>query len=418
MPLHFLVALLVLSTSAAAAAAAAPPAEEPRLPACLTSAGVAVDWWLALKHPGGDDFSYTDARSGSGWAPARPGLGATSGSPLAATLGPLFAPPAQAGLAWAAWNDEPPLPPPGNGTAAAAVSPSSPPWFAHAKGVLAVDTSPAPARGGGGGGGGGGGTGLWLLHSAPAFPALAPGVPYAGLAPPQRTFGQTFLCVSLDRRGAAAAVAALAAGFRPRAYASAGGSPGGAADAAFPGFAALAGTGPPPQPVPAGLHRTDLATAGGVPLALFTSAGGAHTPAALWDEGVARGLSPAPAALAVASWRRGPGRALPPACNGVGGRPPSPAVLNVLAVRPPGAGRPAWSGEDDHGKWGAVLLGGEGGGGNASAASCVGDANREASQAVRGGAAVCLGGVGVLAGAVAAVDACVMRGLGKGAAVA
>jgi deoxyribonuclease-2 len=347
-------------------------------PACLSAQGTPVDWWLALKHPLGDTFSYTDASSAGEWAPPRPGLASPSPSlsPLAATLGPLYSP-SPSPAAYALWNDEPPPPPRDNGTAA--VAPAPPPWFAHSKGAVALTEH-----------------GGWLLvHSAPRWPPAPSGGSYTGLAPPQQVYGQAFLCLSLDAAGAGAAVAGLARGLRPRTFAAS--DPGGQALKNFPGFPALARPRSGRRPPPSGLHITYLTTAGGAPLALFTSAGSGGREGFLWDH-VARNL-PAPL-LAVASWRRGPGRALPPACGGSG----SPAVLNVLSIRPPGAAA-AWSGEDDHGKWG-VAFGAGVGGGTVPSSSCVGDANREESQLRRGGAVVCLVGSGVLRAAVAAVDEC------------
>ena len=371
--------LLLLPTLAAAAAA--------HRPACLTAAGAPVDWWLALKHPAGDTFSYTDASLGGAWAPSAPGLASRSParSPLAATLAPLYGGGGggdAATLAYALWNDEPP--PGGGDNATAPLTSAAPPWFAHAKGGLLL--SPAG--------------GAWLLHSAPRFPPRPGGgrAAYDGLARPQQVYGQAFLCLALDAAGAAAAVAGLAGGLAPLTFAAA--DPGGRVGAAFPGFGRLAHSHAGRHaPRPAGLHTVDLSTAGGLPLRLFTSGGG-PPPAGLWDAGVARGLLPPPALLAVASWRRGRGTALPPAC--AAGKP---AVLNVLSIRPPGAAA-AWSGEDDHGKWGVGWFGGGGAAPGVATASCVGDANREASQLERGGAVVCLVGNGVLGAAVAGVDGC------------
>jgi hypothetical protein len=427
-------ALVCACAATAAATTAPPPPPATPTPSCRSPSGSPVDWWLALKHPGGDVFSYTDAEAGDGggggWAPATSGLGDPASGPLARTLAPLYAP---SPPAHALWNDEPP---PSAAHNASEAWPWPPAW-GHAKGALLLD-----GRGGAGG--------AFLLHSVPLFPPPPPidgGVtPYAGLPHPQRLWGQSFLCVSLGRDGARALVAGLAGGVVPRTYAAGGGGGGSGGedgagagptpadvDALYPGFAALAapsgGSGggvKPAGPVPAGLASARFSTAGGARLALFTSAG-RDPPALLWDEGVAPGLAgvnasspasasapllPPPAPLAVATWRRGPGAALPPTCAKT-----SPAVLNVLSIRPPGAGRRAWSGEADHGKWGVTL---SGGGDAPPPAACVGDANREASQARRGGAVLCLvgGRAGVAAsaalrGAVAVVDACgVMDGDG------
>ena len=60
------------------------------------------------------------------------------------------------------------------------------------------------------------GHGFWLQHSAPRFPQPAAGVAasdYSGVAPPERVFGQHFLCLSLGAGGVEGVAAALQTAF-------------------------------------------------------------------------------------------------------------------------------------------------------------------------------------------------------------
>ncbi len=97
------------------------------------------------------------------------GSGALNGtSALSNTLDPIFS--GGSGLAYAAYNDEPPS----GGTKTSG---------AHAKGVMAFD----------------GTSGFWLIHSVPLFPefsASSYAYPDSGTI-----YGQTFLCMSLTPNG-------------------------------------------------------------------------------------------------------------------------------------------------------------------------------------------------------------------------
>lgn len=64
-------------------------------PSCLSGNGSRVDWWFALKHPRGDNYSYLDSRVGG--EAARQGLASATEGPLARTLLQLYAPPPSRG---------------------------------------------------------------------------------------------------------------------------------------------------------------------------------------------------------------------------------------------------------------------------------------------------------------------------------
>jgi hypothetical protein len=162
-----------------------------------------VDWWFIYKLPDGFDYAYRDSNDTPeskphlipSWGRS---LNCTEGCALGGTLHQIYR--NKSGLASVLYNDEPPdvTEPvgshdssdgrheerlsrqagdvgegwPGNGTETA-----------HAKGVLTYD---------------GGGAGFWLIHSVPKFPDLEP-ASFTWTA--SSTYGQSFLCLSLDAEG-------------------------------------------------------------------------------------------------------------------------------------------------------------------------------------------------------------------------
>lgn len=89
--------LLIFSTiaSSSSSLASSSSSTPPNSLSCLDASGSPVDWWFALKHPGGDRYSYLDSGSdprGEGFegggegGGARRGLASAAEGPLARTL--------------------------------------------------------------------------------------------------------------------------------------------------------------------------------------------------------------------------------------------------------------------------------------------------------------------------------------------
>jgi len=394
-------------------------------PSCLSGNGSRVDWWFALKHPRGDNYSYLDSREGG--EAARQGLASATEGPLARTLLQLYAPPP---LPWRVlWNDQPPFPSREEGEEERDED-AHPLSFAHSKGVLAMAAA------------GGGGGGFFLSHSAPRFPSdPATGGGYSGLPLPQQRFSQHFLCVSLAGSGMEALTRHLSRAFRPRAFSLLLPAEEGRARSSSSPFEAAAAFAAGALPL-APTSSSEVATAAGEDLLLLATAGGAGegggssspAPSPLWDTVVASAAaaaaadstsassssSPSPSGdrrlpppLAVQSWIRTEGAA-PPKCRvplppATGDEPlPLPSVLGVRRVSfggekrraGGGRGRSGWASEDAHAKW-AVVLGRE------LIFSCVGDTNRDAPGGAGGAACVRWPGLRrALASAVEEVDAC------------
>ncbi|KAF8072694.1 Plancitoxin-1 [Scenedesmus sp. PABB004] len=355
----------------AAAAAATSPAW------CVGLEGRRVDWFVMLKHPRGFNYSYLDARrvarrggcgGGACWAHglsmAPRGGGGGGGNPVAATLAVLVPP--GGGVAHVAYNDDPPR---------------GAEHFdaAHAKGVIAAGLHAAAP---------GGVAGFWLTHSAPRFPddpRAGPG--FADLAPPQSVFAQHFACFSLAAPGLAGAAELLRTSAP---FVSSSALPPALA-ARLPAWAALlGGGGAPAPPRPAVQLRLRLRTAGGQALTAFSAA--AQLNASLTDDVIGPALRADMAGAGVDS-------------------------LNVAAVAFAGT-RVAWPASEEHSKWGVeagaldppdVDPPDRPGPRQRAGWVCLGDKNRAASQARRGGGAVCLQHAALwaaLAGVVAGVEGC------------
>ena len=262
-PLLSLTLLLLRCANAAATARQGPP--------CVGLGGAPVDWFLVLKHPGGYNYSYTDA----GLCPPSAAAAATSGcawrggaalrldaepNPVAATLAALTTTTHQQPkqhqhqpLAFFMWND---------------ADPATGEEFwdaAHAKGAAAFTAA---------------GAGFYLHHSLPRWPAApASGPWFARIQRAQSVFGQHVACFALGPAGGGAAARALArmlVAAAPRVHAAA--LPPGVA-AALPEWAAL---------LPGNASGT--AAAGVAPAAATTAAGEAAAEAAVVIE---RGIATA-----------------------------------------------------------------------------------------------------------------------------
>jgi hypothetical protein len=382
---------------------------------CIGSSGGLVDWFFVLKHPRGWAGSLVSSDGEDGrWRPIDL---ADDNNAVAATLAVLRQgdgsgrqAAASSSIAFAAWNDEDP-------------ATGREQWHkAHSKGAAAWQVDE-----------GGSAAGWWMVHSVPRWPLNPSSGPrFAGLARPQALFGQSFLCVSLSGAGAIEAVARGLAVAGPHVFAS---SLPPAWAAQFPAWAALlrgnssggnssgsssARDGDVQQQL---LSDIALATAAGVPLRAFAKS--AALAASLTDDvvgprllllrqqpvggGSSSGGMIMNRAMLWQTWRRGGGGPLASRCQRGGA---GVDALNVAAVAlpPPDGGNSssdlgggtwtaaaaaaaAWQWRSDHSKWGvAAASNGSGGSGDDDSGLfvCVGDLNRAAAQAHRGGGYCCL----------------------------
>ena len=126
------------------------------------------DWWFVYKQNNGFDYAYYDELS-SGKLVVEPDstLENTKDNSVGGTLHQLYGKPKDVG--YLMYNDEDPI------TGHVATG------GAHAKGVLAIDST---------------GGGFFMIHSVPKFPDLrSPDFTWKA----STTYGQTFLCITLDK---------------------------------------------------------------------------------------------------------------------------------------------------------------------------------------------------------------------------
>jgi deoxyribonuclease-2 len=307
---------------------------------CLNEDGVAVGWWVIMKNHGGLDYAYTDATHSSTGPLQLTGRSLDCGTScaLGATLSQLIG---ASDAARVTWNDEPPVPLPGNSSVASATS-------GHTKGVIGADAD----------------GGFWLTHSMPKFPILANVNSFKWDT--STTYGQSFLCVSLD--SANVEVAATGLSFvDPLIYAS-----------VIP--AGLSALYPKLTSVVAGARSTGSSalTVHSTTLNLFTHyAKSGSWGKDLWEDLIQSDLG---VDMYVETWRRAP--VMPTYC-----RPDFPFdtfnVANLQFLDSSGA-LVGYKYTQDHSKYGIAI--------NATSAQhwlCIGDINRMSSQWVRGGGAVC-----------------------------
>lgn len=147
-------------------------------PSCRGRAGNAVDWAFMYKLPAGLFYAYRDSRGDVVTDPsAQPAAPNASAGMLGGSFAHVYAGKGDAGLAYVAYNDQPP-------DGARILGPPAPEGDkgAHAKGVLVTD----------------GKVGFWLVHSTPKLPDVRL-AQYAYTGSPK--FGQTYLCLSLSAEG-------------------------------------------------------------------------------------------------------------------------------------------------------------------------------------------------------------------------
>ncbi|KAF6259523.1 deoxyribonuclease II [Scenedesmus sp. NREL 46B-D3] len=366
---------------------------------CLGFGRKPVDWWIMLKHPAGYQYSYLDSSilgdssSSTGGCPGgscwRHRLSMLNPNPVAHTLAALAAAAvrhqhaasqaaAAQELAYAVYNDADP----------AGVEHFE---FAHAKGVAAFSSSNSIS-------GGSGFLGFWLVHSAPRFPQH-PSLPgFDQLNRSQAVFGQHFSCLSLAGAESVHAVAQLLLVAGPYIYSS---RLPGAAAAAFPAWQQLLAGGSDQQQ-----HslRAALQTPGQQQLLGFAKT--KFLVEQLTDAVVGPGLG---SSMLWETWRRSHD-ALPSEC---GQDPGQLSSLNVQLVAFPGTPY-RWPWSMDHSKWGVSVQGGNSSSSSSSGMNgenvvCLGDMNRAAWQAHRGGGYVCMHHQGLwqaFSSIVAAVEQC------------
>lgn len=147
-------------------------------PSCRGRAGNAVDWAFMYKLPAGLFYAYRDSQGDVVTDPsAQPAAPNASAGMLGGSFAHIYAGKGDAGLAYVAYNDQPP-------DGAQILGPPAPEGDkgAHAKGVLVTD----------------GKVGFWLVHSTPKLPDVRL-AQYAYTGSPK--FGQTYLCLSLSAEG-------------------------------------------------------------------------------------------------------------------------------------------------------------------------------------------------------------------------
>lgn len=360
--LQFLTALLLAIATPCCAA------ELPHT-GCRDKDGQPVDWWVALKFPGGGTYAFIDAQSqvsnGSyAWQVAYH-LDDVVGSALAATLQQLY--PRSDDAGYVMWNDE---------------FPSGHAWFTggHAKGVLGFGDE----------------QGFWLLHSVPKFPAApCPSCPdggagYTGIAPAQLVYGQSFLCVTapaaqldlMARATGASGVFVYDAHFPVPLLGR------------LPAAEALALAAPYGRPAlvpgaPPAVAAQLVASAEGATFAVFAKA-----PSLLWPVPLHEQLVGAffKSGMVWETWQHG--EDLPQVCGGRGMAIDAFSSFTIASVEVPlGA---SWTVNQDHAKWGVTAPGPPeccglpGSGSPLGAAVCFADLNRQPHQALRGGGAICV----------------------------
>jgi len=309
---------------------------------CLGEDSHPVDWWFIYKMPGGFQFAYRDSRDTQtiplSLSPNL--LNRTSTGALGATLHQIYQGKQSNAISFVLWNDEHP-----DGTRLNETDNNRtkfPGGGGHTKGVLALDTN----------------GGYYMLHSVPKFPDLR-FTTFTWNA--SIVYGQTFLCLSLDRPTANSMATHLQS-INPDLF-----------DVHLP--TPLAVIYPAVQALVSGTrtegtHIFPFKTIGGTSFTAFgkTNKWGGDLYESLVEPTLKVGFD-------WQTWRRG--SEMPTYCS-----PPSPYYSsNILTTE---VGSYYFNYTRDHSKWGVAAQG--------SASThwvCVGDINRMFSQQKRGGGTIC-----------------------------
>jgi len=281
----------------------------------------------------GMGYAYGDCNSPTvSWTGQR--LDTNLNGALGSTLGQIYSNPS--GLAYIMYNDQPP---------GVSSDPSSD--YAHSKGVVAWDSN----------------QGYWLVHSIPQFPPPATST-YA-MPSNSYVYGQSFICLTLAASSMDSVGQALQIN-RPYPFS---------------------------QNLPSSLQSvssnlasflggTYVTAATATTISIQTAAGTPYTIAAKnrqWNSDLySKFLAPTlQTSLYCETWMNGPASdKLPTLC--AGSQPYS--IMNIDTIQiTTGI---SWSETDDHSKW-AISAGANPG------ITCIGDINRQVSQAHRGGGTVC-----------------------------
>jgi len=310
---------------------------------CLDESGNPVDWWVMLKAPKVKGNSDASAASGMGyaygdvnnptvtWTGLR--LDTNLNGALGSTLGQIYSNPSGA---FVMYNDQPP---------GVKSDPSS--SYAHSKGAAAWDSN----------------QGFWLVHSIPQFPPPATST-YA-MSNNAYVYGQSFICLTLGASTMDSVGAALMIN-RPYVYSSNNPSSLSAVSANLTSF--LGGsyvTAPTATTI-------NIQTAGGTPYTVVAK--NRQWNSDLYSKFLAPTLQ---TSLYCETWMNGPASdKLPTLC--AGSNPYSVINIDTIAI----TSSISWSETEDHSKW-AISTGANPG------ITCIGDINRQVSQAHRGGGTVC-----------------------------
>lgn len=348
---------------------------------CLDNAGVPVAWWFMYKTPGGYNFSYADPLNHAS-APLTifPRAMDDSDNPVAITrtLMALAEDPDTDGSAESPAADDAAYVPgtrpsyflyndqPDEGTASDS--------YGHTKGVVAA----APDAK----------SGVWIVHSTPHWPS-ASGKAKFYFPERETTYGQTFLCMSLDAAGleAVGQQQRLTRPFvyhRTQLFARSNAT----VAATFPTLAAVLSatwdTAPSARPLDVRVGSWPLRHT-------FTAfAKNKEWGSDLWEELVAPHYQDG---LTVESWIRG--QALGPYCPP--GKPYPVVDARTLYARRSNGSTVSWTATRDHAKWATTQTAAVG-------VVCVGDINRMTTQRDRGGGAVCFANARLWRGMRASVN--------------
>ncbi|KAJ9465325.1 Cell death-related nuclease 6 [Diplonema papillatum] len=330
---------------------------------CRSADGSGVEWWTMVKLPKvksadsnidrGVAYAYIDsAGAGAKFTVASNSLqDPARADPLAQTLVPLYGADPNA-TAWLLFNDEHP----DNKTSSSG--------YAHQKGIVGFDKA----------------TGFWLDHSVPRFPVYLNST--YNFPNDEATYGQSFLCVSIDASNIDDTVGKALYLSRPWLY-----------DVNLP--VDWASSFPELYSVIHGGHNP-VASALVYPLA--ASAGTQFTIVAkngewgmdLYEDMVAPYFKVSP--LLVETWQHGTGN-LPAYCT-------PQYKYDVLSVRNLSIGTSEgnvvlYRTTNDHSKWAVAP---------STTLVCIGDINRQSGQRKRGGGTICFGNEAVHAAYSGLVD--------------
>ena len=255
--------------------------------------------------------------------------------------------------------------------------------YGHTKGVVA-DGGSLPGIGAQGG--------LWLLHSTPKFPEVTGGGQF-WFPESEITYGQTFLCMSLDTDDLDAVGEQLLL-TRPFVYKATGlfrpangtenathPTPSGLLTATYPALASVVAKRWNTSASGTAVRSLNSGSPGKPGLNFTSIAKNKEWGGDLWEQLVATHFG---SGLLVESWIRG--HALGPYCPPNATFPYMVVDAEALVATLPSGDNVTWKETQDHAKWAITTSPGVHAAANIV---CVGDINRMSSQRKRGGGAVC-----------------------------